>query len=80
MFLYSGQMDSWTDERTDGRMDRDINPVWASLTMFLQVKERFASVLIYMDHNMVFMLAILITMQMQCMVDELFSWVAHFTR
>ncbi len=24
--------------RTDGRTDRDINPVWASLTMVLQVK------------------------------------------
>jgi hypothetical protein len=30
VFWYSGQ--------TDGRMDGDINPVWASLTMFLQVK------------------------------------------
>ncbi len=34
---YSGRTDGQTDRQTD----RDINPVWASLTMFLQVKGVF---------------------------------------
>jgi hypothetical protein len=33
VFWYSGQI----DEQTDGLTDREINPVWASLTTFLQV-------------------------------------------
>jgi hypothetical protein len=28
----------WYSSQTDGQRDRDINPEWASLTTFLQVK------------------------------------------
>jgi hypothetical protein len=33
-----GQMDGWMVGWIDGWMDREINPVWASFTTFLQVK------------------------------------------
>ncbi len=33
--------------RTDGRTDREINPVWASLTTFLQVNKKISSSLVF---------------------------------
>ncbi len=36
--LYMKNYVFWYSGRTDGQTDREINPVWASLTTFLQVE------------------------------------------